>query len=119
MKLAFSKLSRNDVAAIVILAAFLIIVSIPAYLPKNGCEVARPNYKCVSFVDVMKENCQDLAKYDCDVNADVSLTDIVWYTRNLCDLQNSNHGTGLDCSDIKSACNQMAGSQICPTGYIG
>jgi|WetSurMetagenome_2_1015567.scaffolds.fasta_scaffold446110_3 hypothetical protein len=119
MKFVFPKLSRNDVIAIVLLVAFLIVVSIPGYLPKNGCEVARPDYKCVPFIDVMKENCQDWAKYNCDTNADVSLTDIVWYTQNLCNLQNANHGTGLDCSDLKSACNQVVGSQVCPAGYVG
>ena len=111
------KLSRTDVLAIVVLVVFVAVISLPAYLPKNGCEVARPDYKCVTFVDVMKENCQFWGKYDCDTNADPSLPDLVWYTQNLCNLQNENHGSGFDCSDLNSVCNEVVGSPVCPSGF--
>lgn len=113
------KLTRTDIIAIVALVVFLIMVSIPTYAPRNGCEVARPNYKCASFEDVMIENCNYWAQYDCNTNADVSLPQIEWYIDNLCKLQNTYHGTGLDCSNLKSACNAIAGEQICPLGTFG
>lgn len=103
--------------SVAILAVVVAVLITPAYLPKNGCEVARPNYECVTFVDVIKENCQFWGKYDCDSSADPSLPDLEWYTRNMCNLQNSNHVTGLDCSDLKSVCNEVVGGQICPTGF--
>jgi hypothetical protein len=111
------KLTRWDIISIIALIIFLILVSIPVYISKGECEVARPNYKCASVKDVMIENCNYWGNYSCDTNADVSLPQIEWYIKNLCELQNQYHNTGLDCSDLKSACNQISGSQICPTGF--
>jgi hypothetical protein len=112
------KLTRTDILAIIALIIFIILVTIPQYISKDNCEVARPNYKCASLKDVMIENCNYWGKYECDTNADVSLPQIEWYILNLCKLQNQYHGTGLDCSDLKSACNKITGSQTCPTGYV-
>ena len=113
------KLKRWDIVAIIGLIIFLILVSFPTYIPKGECEVSRPNYKCASFKDVMIENCIYWGKYNCNTNSDVSLPDIEWYIKNLCDLQNRYHNTGLDCSNLNSACNKITGNQTCPTGYLG
>jgi len=107
------KLSKLDIIAIIILIIFVILVTIPVYAPKGGCEVARAGYKCASFKDVMIENCVYWGDYNCDTSADVSLTQIEWYIENLCNLQNQYHNTGLDCSNLKSACNQITGSNVC------
>lgn len=112
------KLRKIDVLAIIALIIFVIVVTIPGYAPKDNCEVARPDYTCASLKDVMIENCNYWGKYSCDTSADVSLPQIEWYILNLCKLQNQYHNTGLDCSDLKSACNQITGNQTCPTGYV-
>jgi hypothetical protein len=112
------KLRKTDVLAIIVLIIFITLVIIPQYIPKDSCEVARPDYKCASVKDVMIENCNYWGKYSCNTNADVSLPQIEWYILNLCKLQNQYHNTGLDCSDLKSACNKITGNQTCPAGYI-
>ena len=111
------KLGKWDVIAIVFLLIFVIAISIPTYLPKDSCEVARPEYKCATFEQVMIENCNYWGEYDCDTSADVSLTQIEWYIGNLCNLQNQYHSTGLDCNTLQIACNQITGEQICPIGF--
>ncbi|MEM5790832.1 MAG: hypothetical protein QXP77_02190 [Candidatus Aenigmatarchaeota archaeon] len=113
----FPKLSKVDIASIIFLIIFFILVSLPNYMPKNGCEVARPAYKCASFKDVMIENCVYWGNYNCDTQADISLPQIEWYIDNLCELQNKYHNSGLDCSNLKKACNQITGNQTCPIGY--
>ncbi len=113
------KLTKWDIVSIIALIIFIILVSIPTYLPKGECEVARPGYKCASLKDVMIENCIYWGKYDCNTEADISLPQIEWYIENLCKLQNQYHNTGLDCSNLKSACNQITGNQTCPVGYLG
>jgi hypothetical protein len=121
LRLAFLphiKLTRKDILAIVALIIFIIAVTVPTYAPKDSCEVARPDYKCSSVKDVMIENCNYWGKYDCNTNADVSLPQIEWYILNLCKLQNQYHNTGLDCSNLKSACNKITGDQTCPIGYL-
>jgi hypothetical protein len=111
------KITKIDIIAVILLIAFLILVATLIHMPKGGCEVARPNYKCASFEDVMIENCVYWGSYDCDTSADASLPDIEWYIQNLCNLQNSYHGSGLDCSNLKAACNKITGDQTCPTGF--
>ena len=108
------KLSKWDKISIIILIIFVILVTIPVYIPKGGCEVARAGYKCASFKDVMSENCVYWGNYSCNTSADISLTQIEWYIENLCNLQNQYHNTGLDCSNLNSACNQITGSKVCP-----
>jgi hypothetical protein len=115
-KIKFPKLSKADIISIIALIIFVTIVSIPTYLPKGECEVARPAYKCASFKTVMIENCVYLGNYSCNANADVSLPQIEWYIENLCNLQNQYHSSGLDCSNLKKACNQIVGNQTCPMG---
>jgi len=116
-KLPFKiKLSKADIAALIALVIFLVLVTIPTYMSKDNCEVARPDYKCASLKDVMIENCNYWGKYKCNTNADVSLTQIEWYIGNLCKLQNQYHNTGLDCSNLKLACNTITGTQTCPVG---
>jgi len=85
------KPSKVDIISIIILIVFIILVSIPSYISKGECEVARPAYKCESLKNVMIENCAYWGKYDCNTKTDVSLTQIEWYIGNLCDLQNQYH----------------------------
>ena len=113
------KLTRENIIAIIALLVIVILVTIPTYLPKGECEVGRPNYKCASFKEVLIENCNYWGEYECNTDADVSLPQIEWYIENLCELQNKYHNTGLDCSNLKSACNKITGSQTCPIGYLG
>ncbi|MBN2203045.1 MAG: hypothetical protein JW700_02585 [Candidatus Aenigmarchaeota archaeon] len=107
------KLTRNDYVAIVALLLFVIVLTIPTYLPKDNCEVARPEYKCATFEQVMIENCQYWSEYGCDTDSDISLVQVEWYIENLCDLQNRYHGTDLDCSNLKMACNIITKSDTC------
>ena len=113
-KLPFKiKLSKLDKISIIALIIFVIVVTIPVYISKGECEVARPEYKCASVKDVMIENCVYWGRYDCDTEAYVSLPQVEWYIENLCGLQNQYHNTGLDCSNLKSACNEIVGNQTC------
>ena len=107
------KLGKWDIAAIAALIVFVIVVSIPLYADKGDCEVARAAYKCASVKTVLIENCDYWGKYSCDTTADLSLKQIEWYIRNLCELQNKRHNAGLDCSDLKQVCNQITGKQLC------
>lgn len=116
MKLPKIKIQKSDIVWIILLLVVVGIVSIPNWLPKDGCEVARPGYKCESFENVMIENCVYWGTYDCDTSADVSLTQVEWYLDNLCDLQNKYHNTGLECSNLRKACNTIVGNQICKFG---
>jgi hypothetical protein len=109
------KLTKKDIISIIALIVFLILVSIPVYVSKGECEISRPEYKCASIKNVMIENCVYWGSYNCNTNADVSLTQVEWYIKNLCDLQNNYHQTGLDCSNLKSACNKIVGNQTCPS----
>jgi len=111
------KLTRWDAVAVVILIVFVVVITLPEYTPKGNCEVARPEYKCASFKDVMIENCVYWGKYNCNTAADVSLPQIEWYIDNMCKLQNQYHNSGLDCSNLKQACNQIVGNQTCSIGY--
>lgn len=114
-KRKFPKLTKKDIISVIALIIFLILVSIPVYSPKGECEIARPAYKCASIKNVMIENCVYWGNYSCNTNADVSLTQVEWYIKNLCDMQNKYHQTGLDCSNLKSACNKIIGNQTCPS----
>ena len=108
------KMSRWDKISIVILLIFVVLVVLPTLVPKGECEVARPGYECASLKDVMIENCNYWGEYDCNTDADVSLPQIEWYIGNLCNLQNQYHDTGLDCSNLKTACNEISASLVCP-----
>jgi len=108
------KITKIDIISIIALIIFIIIVTLLAYQPKGNCEVARPNYKCASLKDVMIENCVYWGNYSCDTNADVSLPQVEWYIGNLCKLQNQYHNSGLECSNLKLACNQITKNQTCP-----
>jgi len=108
------KLTKIDIISIIALIIFVILVTIPVYLPKENCEVARPGYKCASLKDVMIENCIYWGNYSCNTDSDVSLPQIEWYIGNLCNLQNQYHSSGLECSNLKKACNQITENQTCP-----
>jgi len=110
------KISKWDVFAVLGLAAFIIIMSVLVYAPKGECEVARPGYKCASAKSVMIENCNYWGKYACNTSADVSLPQVEWYIGNLCKIANENHGYGYECANLKLACNQVTGKQVCPVG---
>jgi len=107
------KLTKWDITAIIILIIFIILVSIPVWFPQGDCEVARAAYKCDTFETVMIENCNYWGTFDCDTDADVSLEQIEWYIGNLCEMQNEYHNTGLECSNLKRACNQIVGEEVC------
>ncbi len=106
------KLTKQDKIAIIALIIFVVIFSLPVYLPKGGCEIARPGYKCESAKDVMIENCEYWGQYGCDSSKDSSLPQIEWYIENLCGIHNDYHNAGLDCSNLKIACNQLK-SGVC------
>jgi len=110
------KLSKWDFAAVTVLVIFLILVAIPVYTSKGECEIARPEYKCASARAVMIENCEYWGKYGCDSAKDISLPQVEWYIGNLCKIANKNHNYGYDCSNLKSACNQVTEKLTCPTG---
>jgi hypothetical protein len=114
-KMPFSyKVTKWDIIGAAISIVILSLMILPQYIPKDGCEVARPNNECATVKDVMTEHCAYWGNYSCNTSADVSLTQVEWYIGNLCKLQNQYHGTGLECSNLKSACNQMSGKNICP-----
>jgi len=107
------KLTKRDIVAIIGLIILIIILTIPTYIDKGDCEVARPGFKCASVKDVMTENCDYWAKYGCDTSADVSLKQIEWYIGNLCKLEKK---VTLDCNNLKLACNQITGKEECTVG---
>lgn len=113
-RFSLPKLTKFDIISIVFLLVFLILVSIPVYTSKGDCEIARPGYKCASIKEVMIENCNYWGNYSCDTSADISLEQVEWYIQNLCELQNKYHESGLDCSNLRTACNKISGKQICP-----
>ena len=108
------KPEKKELVVLVAFIVFLILVTIPVYKDKKGCEIARPGYKCASAKDVMIENCEYWAKYNCNTSADASLPQVVWYIKNLCEIAKKLHGYGYECSNLKIACNQVAGREICP-----
>ncbi len=107
------KLTRGDLIGIIALIVFLFLVAIPIYGSKNGCEVARPAYKCESAKDVLIENCNLWSNYSCDSSGDVSLPQVEWYIGNLCNIQNKLHNSGLDCTNLKQVCNTILERQVC------
>jgi hypothetical protein len=115
-EISVPKITLKDLIVIAVFAVFLILVTIPVYRDKHGCEVARPGYKCMSAKQVMIENCEYWAKYDCDSSQDISLPQIEWYIKNLCEIANRNHGYGFDCENPKLACNQVLQKDVCPLG---
>ena len=108
------KLTRFDKAALAALVIFVILMSIPIYTDKGGCEIARPGYKCASAKDVMIEHCAYWGKWGCDSGADISLPQVEWYISNLCSIHNRYHPDKLDCASLKLACNQATGTETCP-----
>ncbi|MFQ6009882.1 MAG: hypothetical protein ACE5J7_02060 [Candidatus Aenigmatarchaeota archaeon] len=108
------KLTRFDKIAVAALVIFVILVSIPVYTDKAGCEVARPGYKCASAKEVMVEHCEYWGNWTCDSNAHISLPQVEWYIDNLCDIHNRYHSNRFDCANLKLACNQATGEQTCP-----
>lgn len=107
------KLGKWDLVALAVLAGFIILMSALIYAPKGGCEVARAGATCVPAKDVLVEDCNYWAKFGCDSTKDASLPDIEFEIGSLCKIQNSLHGTGLDCSNLKMACNQITQKQVC------
>ncbi len=112
-KIKFPKLKKWDIISVIALIIFVILMAIPLYVSKGECEVARAGYKCESAKNVMIENCIYWGKYNCDTESDVSLPQIEWYIGNLCDIHNQYHNAGLDCANLKLACNQITGNITC------
>lgn len=100
---------KTDIAAIMILVAFVVLVSIPVYTPKERCEVARSGYDCASIEEVLIENCNFIAAYKGYNKSEIQVR---WYIENLCALQNRYHNTALNCSDVDLVCNEILGSQL-------
>ncbi len=107
------KLGKFDILALAALAGFIILMGVLIYSPKGGCEVARAGFACVPAKDVLVEDCDYWAKFGCDSSKDASLPDIEFQIEGLCKIQNRLHGSGLDCSNLKSACNQITQKQVC------
>jgi len=106
-------LARKDWLYILALVIFIAILTYPNYVNKGNCEVARPGFKCESVRNVMIENCNYWSTYTCDTSKDVSLVQIEWYIGKLCDLQKQKDPS-LDCSNLKTACNQITQTNTCP-----
>jgi len=92
------KLSKKDILSIIIVMFFIILLAIPNFIDKSNCEVARPDYKCATISEVLKENCAYLQTNN---YTDQS---IIWYVQNLCQLQNKYHNSGFDCSNTIQIC---------------
>ena len=107
------ELSNKDKIAVAGLVVFLVFMYIVINLPRGDCEVARPGYKCQSIKNVMVENCNYWSGYSCDTSKDISLKQVEWYIGNLCNLQNQYHSSGLDCSNLQRACNQISSQSLC------
>lgn len=107
------KLGKWDILALAALAGFIILMAALIYAPKGGCEVARAGATCVPARDVLVEDCNYWAKFGCDSTKDAGLPDIEFEIGSLCKVQNSLHGSGLDCSNLKMACNRITGKQVC------
>ncbi len=107
-------LKTKEIVIIATFFIFLILVTIPVYKDKHGCEVARPNYKCESAYNVLKENCEYWSKYNCNTSADISLPQVVWYIKNLCEIANEHHNYGFNCDNPKEVCNQVMNKTVCP-----
>ena len=106
---------RVDWIALVALVVLVIVLALPDYLPKNGCEVARAAYKCLPAKTVMVENCDMWGNFSCDSTADTSLPQVEWYIDNLCTIHNRLHPDDqLSCGNLRTACNQATGQQVCP-----
>jgi len=105
------KLTKMDIIAVIALIAFIALMAWPIYFPGDDCEVARPGYKCESAKTVMIEHCAYWGNFSCNSNADVSLPQVEWYIQNLCDIAKTHES--IDCSNLKLACNQVSGKQVC------
>jgi hypothetical protein len=110
----FKKLnvSNKDWIYIIVLIIGIGILSYPGFIPKGDCEVARPGYKCDSAHNVMIENCKYWGNYSCRSSLDPSLPQIEWYIGNLCEI--TKNRDSLDCSNLKTACNQITQANTCP-----
>lgn len=105
---------RKDWLAVALLLVVIAVFAIPTYLPKNGCEVARAAYKCIPAKDVIIENCNLWGNWSCNTAADSSLEQVEWYIGNLCKLHDQLHpDDSLNCDNLKIACNQATGQQVC------
>ncbi len=107
------KIGRWDILAIAALAVFIAVMAALIYAPKGNCEVARAGGTCAPAKDVLTEGCNYWAKFGCDSTKDASLPDIEFEIQSLCKIQNNLHVTGLDCSDLKQACNQITQKSVC------
>ena len=100
------KITKKDIIAIALLVVFIILLSIPNFINRSDCEVARPNYKCSSLKDVLIENCAYLK-----VN-NFSDVGIAWYIQQICPLQNRYHNSNIDCSSPQNICRYLNSTDI-------
>lgn len=90
---------KIDILAIILLAGFITILVAINLSNKDSCEVARADYKCGTFIEVMRENCVYLQANN------FTDQDILWYTNQLCLLQNKYHNIDkFDCSSVQNIC---------------
>lgn len=109
----FPKMEKRDWVAVSALIIFVVLVSIPAYVDKGSCEVARAGYKCDSIKNVLVENCNYWGNFSCNSRNDVSLPQVEWYIGNLCKLGKDKYGFP-NCANLKNVCNAVVGTQVCP-----
>ncbi len=107
------RIGKKEAAVTAVFLIFLFLASYPLHKPKNGCEIARPGYKCASSLDVLRENCEYWARYNCNTSADPSLPQVVWYIENLCRIANRYHNTNFDCSNPKLVCRSVLNTSVC------
>jgi len=106
-KFEMPKFTKRDWTALAVLLVAVVLLAIPIYADKKGCEVARAAFKCEPAKIVMTENCQLWNKYSYDTSKDISLVQVEWYIGNLCTIHNRYHSDKLDCSNLKAACDSL------------
>jgi hypothetical protein len=96
-------MSKKDALAVVCLVVFVGAISWVNYTDKTNCEVARPNYECVTITSAIAENCNYL-----DTNG-FHDEGIKWYVVQLCKLQNKAHNGNIDCTNPVDICQSIRG----------
>ncbi len=107
-KTAESIVTNTDIAALLLLLVFAVMISSPEALMDQACEVARPDYECITK-QALYESCGHLQKENPNNATDLQIR---WYMENLCETENKLHDTGLNCKDMTELCNALAERKI-------
>jgi len=86
----FTRFSRRDKVAVLLLVAFIAITSALNHIP-SSCEVAKAGYKCVSVEEALKEACSNLK-----LVPNESRSNYEWYIKSLCSLKYSFCDLGVE-----------------------